>query len=191
MARYPAYDELDEKPSKKSSSNRPKRASLLGFLAVLIGMVAVGLTQRDKINQIMNERGWPGAGFLFQVKEYQVEPYHVAAAGAGVAVLALLLRRMTGRTRMGWPVLAILLCAGAAGTWRYQHSPREPGSPERWVQDNVVDKVAGWLNKAPATPQPALTPPATQPSGEVVSTPTEPAPANSPTSKPSSNIFGL
>lgn len=162
MARYQAFDELDDAPKQtRSSKPRRRRGSVIGFLAVLVGIAAVAVAKRDALGLWMSNKGIPHGNYLYQVGDYPIEPYQVAAVGVGLAAVALLLRRMTGRTRAGWPVLAILLSAGAAGTYRYDTSPREPGSPERWVQDNVVDRVDAMIHrKDPAPPVSPATPPA-------------------------------
>lgn len=147
MARYNDYDELDDQPKAKRV-RRKRRRSLIGLVAVLTGLAAVAVTQRDRLTEYASRVGGvPYLGQLYQVGDYPVEVYQVAAAGATLALLALLLRAVTGRTRAGWPVLALLLCGAAAGTYRYENSPKDPGTPERWVKDHVVDKAADWIDQ--------------------------------------------
>jgi hypothetical protein len=174
MRRYQGYDELDDQPARGTGTNgnRRRRASLIGGLAVLAGFAAVAVSQRDKLNELASHYDAPFAGCLFEVNQHSVHTYPVALAAASLAVVALLLRRMTGRTRAGLPLFALLLAAGAAGTYRYEHSPRDVGTPERWVQDNVVGKVEQWLG--------GRSDPATPPASEV---PTS-APAASPATAP-------
>lgn len=213
MAKYTAYDELDATDNRKPAKKRPRRASLLGLLAVLVGLVAIAVTQRDCIKTWADSKGIPGAENLYVVKvpnaghDYWVDPYHVAAAGAGLAVFALLLRAMTGRTRGGWPVLALLLSGAAAGVWRYENTPKDPGTPERWVKDNVVDRVDRWIHPPPVVPtQPAepgnetvVITPSTQPadagpsdntSAPAVKKPAKPS-EPAPDSKPNKVFDGL
>jgi hypothetical protein len=167
MGKYTGYDELDAPAKSKSAKKRPRRASLLGLLGVLVGLVAIAVTQRAYIQPWLAKQGVPHSEYMTVVENYWVDPYHVAGAGGGLAIFALLLRSMTGRTRAGWPVLALLLSAGAAGTWRYETTPKDPGTPERWVRDNVVDRVDRWIH--PPT-EPGVQP-APRPQEQTVSTP--------------------
>ena len=176
MATYQTHDELDDRPATTSGPRR-RRPSLFGMLSAVAGAAALAVVYRDRVPDAL-----PYKTYLFNIPQYDyaVQAYHVAAAGAALAVLALLWRRVSGRTRAGWPVLGLLLCGAAAGVYRYETSPRYPGTPEHWVQVNVVERVQRLLNKqepagspkvietssssaaAPADPQPA---PATTPSG--------------------------
>jgi hypothetical protein len=176
MAKYTAYDELDASDSRKPAKRKPRRASLLGLLGVLVGVAAIAVTQRDSIKPWADSKGIPHTEYLNVIGDYFVDPYHVAAAAAGLGILALLFRKMTGRTRGGWPTLALLLGITAAGIWRYQTTPKDPGTPERWVKDNVVDKVDRWIHPpadAPVTPQ-----------DQTVSTPATPSESVTPATQP-------
>jgi hypothetical protein len=189
MAKYTAYDELDAPSSRKPAKRKPRRASLLGMLGVLVGMVAIALTQRDSIKPWADSKGISHTEYLNVIGDYFVDPYHFAAGAAGLGILALLFRKMTGRTRGGWPVLAVLLGITAAGTWRYETTPKDPGTPERWVKDNVVDKVDRWVHPpadAPVTPTEGVpvAAPATQPSDSTPSPSRNRPPASRPTDEP-------
>ena len=149
-------DDLDDDRRPSVTKRRPRRASLLGLLSVLAGLAAVAVVNREQLRPVIK------GPYLDQVGTYTVQPLHVAGAAAALAVLALLLRAMTGRTRAGWPLLGLLLAAGAAGTWRYCTNPE--GKAEQWVRDNVVNTaVAKWdqfrnRNDAPpAQPAPPKT----------------------------------
>ena len=167
---------------------------MIGGVAVLVGFAAVAVSQRDRLNELANYYNAPFAGCLFEVNQHSVHPYHVALAAASLGVLALLLRRVTGRTRAGLPLFALLLAAGAAGSYDYEHSPREVGSPERWVQDNVVDRVGGWMAGHGGQPAMPVAAPATAPAEDVkTSEPTtSPAAADKAASTGhKSPLFGL
>ena len=160
MARDNSYDELDDKPSA-TKKYRPRRASFFGFLSVLTGLAALAVVYRDQISQWLDHRFVPFvkydlgelSQYLYQVKDYQVQAYHVAAAGAGLAVWALLWRKLLKRTRAGWPVLGLLVCGSAAGIYRYNSVDRTPGTPEYWVQVNVVERVQKMFEKKPEAPK--------------------------------------
>ncbi|HEX8915513.1 MAG TPA: hypothetical protein VF796_24380, partial [Humisphaera sp.] len=130
-------DDLDDDRRPTGTKRRPRRASLLGLLSVLTGLAAVAVLNREQLRPIIK------VPYLDQVGTYVVQPLHVAGAAAALAVLALLLRAVTGRTRAGWPVLGLMLAAGAAGTWQYCTNP--DGKAEQWVRENVVNQaVAKW-----------------------------------------------
>lgn len=171
MARDHRYDELDDQP-RTTKAPRRRRASFFGFLSAVTGVAAIAVVYRDQISDWLAKRYVPGLGvdlgqyaeYLYRVQDYSVQAYHVAAAGAGLAVLALLFRRMTKRTRAGWPVLGLLLSAAAAGIYRYHSVDRVPGTPEHWVQVNVVERVQKMLDKQPANETtPVSAPPETAP----------------------------
>lgn len=174
------YDELDDQP-RASKKNRPRRASFFGFLSTIAGLAALAVVYRDTISEWLQRHYIPGVNYdlgqlsqyLYQIQDYRVEAYHVAAAAAGLAVWALLWRKMLKRTRAGWPVLGLLLAAAAAGIYRYNSVDRAPGTPEHWVQVNVVERVQKMFEKAPEAPKtietsapadpataPSVTPPA-------------------------------
>lgn len=136
MASDKSYDELDDRPATANKPRR-RRLSFLGFCAVITGAAATAVAFRDRVPE------FPYKSYLYTVPQYDyaVHPHHVAAAGAALAVLALLWRAVGGRTRAGWPVLGLLLCGMTAGAHRYQTSPRYPGTPEHWVEVNVVERV--------------------------------------------------
>ncbi|QOV92189.1 hypothetical protein IPV69_12875 [Humisphaera borealis] len=160
MARHSEFDELDDKPST-TKKHRPRRGSFFGFLSVVAGGAALAVVYRDQISEWLTHRYLPFvkydmgqlSQYLYQVKDYQVQAYHVAAAGAGLAVWALLWRKLLGRTRAGWPVLGLLVCASAAGIYRYNSVDRTPGTPEYWVQVNVVERVQKMFEKKPEAPR--------------------------------------
>lgn len=153
MATYQTRDELDGPTTTTEAGGvRRRRRSFFGFLSAVVGTAAVAVALRDRLPNV------PFKDYLYTVPryDYDVQAYHVAAAGAALAVLALLWRRVSGRTRAGWPVLGLLLCGAAAGVYRYETSPRYPGSPEHWVQVNVVERARQLLNQGQApTRQPA------------------------------------
>jgi hypothetical protein len=122
---------------------------------VLTGLAAIAVLNREQLRPIIK------VPYLDQVGTYVVQPLHVAGAAAALAVLALLLRAVTGRTRAGWPLLGLLLAASAAGTWRYCTNP--DGKAEQWVRENAVNPViAKWEQfqhrNDPAPAQPAEPP---------------------------------
>jgi hypothetical protein len=181
------FDELDDQP--RSTKNKPRRASFFGFLSTLTGLAALAVVYRDPIRDWLQYRFIPVvkydlaqlAQYLYQVKDYQVQAYHVAAVGAGLAVWALLWRKMLKRTRAGWPVLGLLLCGAAAGIYRYNSVDRVPGTPEYWVQVNVVERVQNMFAKKPEAPKHIET---STPAEPVDSTPTVTTPATLPATPP-------
>lgn len=190
-------DALDDSGRPGSTRRKPRRSSFFGKLAVLAGLLAFVVVCRENLRHIRFHE------YLYEVRDYKVDPLHIAGVGAGLAVLALLYRALSGRTRAGWPILGLLVCASAAGTWRYVTSPMSPGSPEQWVRDHVVHplhekwdqyrngrnepvapapvEVSAPVPEAPADPEPAVDKPkAVTPAP--AAQPTEPEP-DAPKSK--------